>query len=352
MLVKSLNQKGCEVVNSQNDARAFWVQEPGKGELVAMQLPTPKTDEILVRTLFSAISLGTERLVFRGDVPVSQRLAMRAPFQDGHFPGPVKYGYSNVGKVEAGPRNLLGHIVFCLYPHQDRYVVSAKSAVPVPAEVPAARAVLAANMETAINGLWDAPPVIGSKVIVVGAGVVGCLMAYLAGRIPGVEVQLVDTNPEKRAVADALGVRFSGTNSVVGEADLVIHASGAPEGLNTALQFAGFEATVLEMSWFGARIVPLSLGESFHSKRITLRSSQVGAIGATQRPRWSKHRRLVLALELLADDALDCLLSGQSRFGDLPVTMERLAMEPSSELCHRIVYPGADADIFASKEGK
>jgi len=338
-------------VNSQNDARAFWVQEPGKGELVAMRLPAPKTDEILVRTLFSAISLGTERLVFRGDVPASQRLAMRAPFQDGHFPGPVKYGYSNVGKVEVGPKKLLGHIVFCLYPHQDRYVVPAESAVPVPAEVPAARAVLAANMETAINGFWDAPPAIGSKVIVVGAGVVGCLMAYLAGRIPGVEVQLVDTNPDKGAVADALGAQFAETNSVTGEADLVIHASGAPEGLNAALQFAGFEATVLEMSWFGAQTVPLSLGESFHSKRITLRSSQVGAVGATQRPRWSNRRRLALALDLLADDALDCLLSGQSRFGDLPVTMERLAIEPSSELCHRIVYPGADADIFASKEG-
>ncbi len=217
-------------MNNQNDAHAFWVQEPGKGELVAVQLPTPETGEILVRTLFSAISLGTERLIFRGDVPASQRVAMRAPFQDGNFPGPVKYGYSNVGKVEEGPRDLLGQTVFCLYPHQDRYVVSAKSVVPVPAGVPTPRAVLAANMETAINGFWDVPPVVGSKVIVVGAGVVGCLMAYLAGRIPGVEVQLVDTNPEKETVADELGVQFADAGSVAGEADLVVHASGAPEG--------------------------------------------------------------------------------------------------------------------------
>ena len=337
-------------MNDQIFARAYWVQEPGKGELVAMPLAEPKAGEVRICTLFSGISLGTERLVFAGDIPVSQYQAMRAPFQDGEFPGPVKFGYANIGQIEEGPKNLLGSLVFCLYPHQDHYVVSLDDVVPVPKTVPAARAVLAANMETAINGLWDAPPVIGGKIVVVGAGVVGCLMAYLVSRVPGVDVQLVDIDLRKAAVAEALGVRFVSVDSVVGEADLVIHASGAPEGLNTALRLAGFEATVLEMSWFGTQTVPLPLGESFHVKRVTLQSSQVGMVGVMQRARWNRGRRLALALDLLADDVFDHLFSGQSQFEDLPTTMERLALDPSGELCHRIIYPGADTHVPECKE--
>ncbi len=173
-------------------ARAFWVREPGCGEIRTAAVPPAGPGEVLVRTLYSAVSRGTESVVFTGRVPSRLREVMRAPFQEGDFPGPVKYGYLNVGVVERGPEDLAGRTVFCLYPHQTRYVVPASAVVRVPDAVPAARAVLAGVMETAVNALWDAPPLVGDRIAVVGAGLVGCCVAAVMGRIPGVRVQLLD----------------------------------------------------------------------------------------------------------------------------------------------------------------
>jgi len=250
----------------------------------------------------------------------------------------VKYGYASVGRVEAGPAELLRRRVFCLHPHQDRYVVPANAVTPLPDAVPDARGVLAANMETAVNGLWDASPRLGDRIAVVGAGVVGCLVAALAARIPGVRVELIDTDPRRAAVATRLGCTFATPAQATGDADLVIHASGSGEGLATALGLAAFEATVLEMSWYGDRAVTLPLGEAFHARRLTLKSSQVGAVAPAQRARWSYRRRLALALELLAAPAFDILLTGQSPFADLPATLARLAEKPDGALCHVITY--------------
>lgn len=319
-------------------ARHFRVREPGVGEIVTAPLPSRQEGDVLVRARFSGVSRGTESLVFRGGVPESQREAMRAPFQEGDFPGPVKYGYASVGEVLEGPPALSGRDVFCLYPHQDRYVVPAVAVTPLPEGLPAERAVLAANMETAVNAIWDAAPGPGDRILVIGAGVVGSLTAYLSGRIPGAEVTLVDIDAGRAPVADRLGVGFSTELPVGAEADLVIHASGSPEALAGALAAAGPEATVLEVSWFGDRPVPLPLGEDFHARRLTLRSSQVGRIPPGRAPRWTHHRRMALALELLKDPALDVLLSGESDFEELPAVMERLANEPAGVLCHRIRY--------------
>src|SRR3712207_5947238 len=169
------------------DARAFWITYLGAGEIRPAALPEPGDGEVLVRTLHSGVSRGTETLVFRGGVPASQHAAMRAPHQEGDFPGPVKYGYLNVGVVERGPAGLTGRTVFCLYPHQTRYVVPAAAVVPVPAAVPAGRAVLAGVMETAVNALWDAAPLVGDRIAVVGGGLVGCCVAALAARVPAVD---------------------------------------------------------------------------------------------------------------------------------------------------------------------
>jgi threonine dehydrogenase-like Zn-dependent dehydrogenase len=320
------------------EGRAFWVGAPGRGELRRAVLPSPGPEDVLVRALASGISRGTEALVFRGHVPQSQHAAMRCPFQEGDFPAPVKYGYASVGVVEAGPAGLRGRRVFCLHPHQDRYVVPADAVLPVPDPVPDARAVLAANMETAVNGLWDAAPRLGDRIAVVGAGVVGALMAALAARLPGAQVAIVDVDPAREALAAALGCRFARPEQAQGEADLVIHASGSGEGLATALRLAGFEATVLEMSWYGDRPVAAPLGESFHAKRLSLRSSQVGAVATARRARRSRRQRLALALELLADPVFDRLLTGSSGFADLPRTMARLADDPQGTLCHVVRY--------------
>ena len=322
------------------DARAFWTVAPARGELREETLPVPGSDEVRVRARYGAVSRGTEAIVFRGEVPPSEHERMRAPFQAGDFPFPVKYGYIGVGEVETGPDALVGRTVFCLHPHQDRYVVPAAAVTVLPDTVPPARAVLAANMETAVNGLWDAGIGLGDRVAVVGGGVVGCLVAYLAGRVPGCEVELVDTNPARRAVADALGAGFASPEAACAEADLVVHASGDPHGLARALELAGREATVLEMSWFGERHATLALGGAFHSRRLVLRASQVGTLPAERRARWDYRRRLALALDLLKDPALDVLITGESDFRELPELMARLANAPGDTLCHRIRYDG------------
>jgi len=321
-----------------DDARAFWVAAPGRGEIRTETVGPPASGEVLIRTVYSGISRGTESLVFRGRVPPSEFERMRAPFQAGRFPAPVKYGYASVGEVEAGPPDLKGRFVFTLYPHQTRYVVPATAVHLLPVGTPPSRAVLAANLETAINGVWDARPLVGDRVSIVGAGAVGCMTAWLVSRIPGCEVELVDTNPIKAAVARALGVRFAGPENATGEADVVFHTSGAPAGLALALQVAAFEATVAELSWYGDQDVPLGLGQAFHARRLTITSSQVGNVAAAQRARWDTRRRMKLALRLLESPALDAIITGESDFEELPAVMERLSTSPGDTLCHRVRY--------------
>jgi threonine dehydrogenase-like Zn-dependent dehydrogenase len=320
------------------EARAFWVVAPGRGEIRRESLREVSHDEVVVQALFSGISRGTESLVFAGRVPDSERTRMRAPFQQGEFPAPVKYGYASVGRVDRGPDGIVGRTVFVLHPHQTRYIVPVSAAYVLPAGVPAARAVLAANLETALNGLWDARPHVGDRVVVIGAGTVGCLVAWLAAGSRGCNVQLVDINPVRARVAQRLGVSFALPTDAAREADVVIHASGSAEGLQLGLDVAGIEATVVEMSWFGDRQVSLPLGGAFHSKRLTIKSSQVGQIASVQRPRWDTRRRMEQALMLLTDATLDVLITGESRFDELPAVMAELAGAPGDVLCHRIMY--------------
>jgi threonine dehydrogenase-like Zn-dependent dehydrogenase len=309
------------------EARAFWLREPGAGEIRSVPLPLPGPDDVLVRTLFSAVSRGTETLVFRGEVPPDQYATMRAPFQEGDFPAPVKYGYLNVGVTSSG------QVVFCLYPHQTAYVVPASAVVPVPAGVPAGRAVLAGTVETAVNALWDARPRLGDRLTVVGAGMVGCCVALLAARIPGVDVQLVDTDPGRAS----LGVPFALPADARGGRDLVVHASATAAGLQTSLGLLAPEGTVIELSWYGDRSVGLALGGAFHSGRLTIRGSQVGTVA---RPDRTFSERLALALELLRDPAFDALITGESRFDELPDVLAALADGTLPALCHRISYEG------------
>lgn len=322
----------------QQEARAFWVAEPGRGEIRSERVEAPADGQVVVRTVYSGISRGTEALVFGGRVPDSERSRMRAPFQAGEFPAPVKYGYSSVGVVEAGPAALVGRSVFVLYPHQTRYVVPASAVHVLPEALPHSRAILAANMETAVNGLWDARPHIGDRIAVVGAGTVGCLAAWLAANVVGCNVQLVDVNPRRARTAAHLGVPFAEPAVAAREADLVIHASGAPTGLHTALDLAGWEARVIELSWFGDQAVTLPLGGAFHARRLSVIASQVGAVAPAQRARWDTHRRMALALELLQDDVFDGLITGETTFDTLPETMAALAGSPGDTLCHRVRY--------------
>ena len=327
-------------MSSEAEARAFWLREPGIGEIRPVTLPEPGRDEVMVRTLRSGVSRGTETLVFRGGVPPGQYAAMRAPFQEGDFPAPVKYGYLNVGTVEQGPEELHGRTVFCLYPHQSAYVVPARAVTVVPDDVPPARAVLAGTVETAVNALWDAGPLLGDRVAVVGAGMVGCCVARLLSRFPAVEVTLVDVDPGRAEVAAALGVGFALPADAPGGRDLVVHASATSAGLQRSLELLAPEGTVIELSWYGDDEVQLSLGGAFHSSRLGIRASQVGTVSPARAGRRTTADRLTLALELLRDPAFDALVTGQSHFSELPDVMARLSAGSLPALCHTITYDG------------
>jgi hypothetical protein len=346
------------------DATAFWVEAPGVGGLRRTDLGETPAGSVRIQALYSGISRGTEATVFHGRVPTESAPFMVAPFQEGTFPSPVKYGYASVGRVVEAPaaperrdppdpdetpnpgdtrtpsdRLQPGDLVFCLFPHQDHYVVPASAARKVPAGVPARRAVLAANAETALNAVWDAAIGPGDAVSVVGGGVLGSLIAWLAGDIPGTQVTLVDVRPDRAATATALGVRFALPADAPVEQDVVIHTSGSAAGLSTCLSLAGDEAVVLEVSWYGTNVVPVALGGAFHHRRLQLRSSQVGQLPPSRRPRWDYGRRMQTALALLVDPRLDVLLEDDVPFLDLPARMAALTADGAGGLCHPVRYP-------------
>lgn len=323
-------------------AAAFWTVAPGKGELRSARMEAGGSGLATVETRFSCVSRGTERVVYEGRVPVSEYERMRCPFQEGDFPGPVKFGYMNVGVVTVGPAELIERSVFALFPHQDRFQIAPDDLVPVPDGIPPARAAIAAQMETALNASWDADPEEGSSIAVVGAGVVGLLVAWELARAPGAKVIVVDTDPRKQPYADDLGLEFATPDAAgdtwSGRAGLVVHASGNPAGLRLALELAAFEARVLELSWYGDAEVALPLGQAFHARRLTLQSSQVGAVSPRYRGKISHRERLRMALSRLEDPVFDALLTGSTRFADMPVAMADILGGKEPQLCHLIDY--------------
>ncbi len=315
-------------------AKALWITGHAQTEIRDAILDR-HADDVEVRTLFTGISRGTERLIFEGQVPASEHETMRAPFQEGDFNFPVKYGYSAVGHVETGTRR--GQIVFALFPHQSRFCVPDSALTPVPGDVPPGRAVLGANMETALNITWDAQISIGDRVVVIGCGVVGALVGYLAAQITGTEVMLSDIDPGKASLALRLGCDFSVPDDLDLDADVVVHASASASGLEAAIAVAGTEARVIEASWYGSRNVDVPLGGRFHQRRLQLISSQVGRIPARHAARWTYQRRLAKALSLLADNRLDALISGETPFETLAADYGGILKNPST-LCHRVSY--------------
>jgi hypothetical protein len=324
---------------AEETAQALWYVAAGQAEIRREAVAVPADGEVRLRALHGALSRGTERLVCLGRVPESEFERMRAPHMGGTFPFPVKYGYATVARVEHGPADLIGRVVFALYPHQTVFTLPADAVIPIPPEVPPARAVLAANMETALNAVWDAAPGPVDRIAVVGAGVVGALVAWLCGRFPGAHVTLVDIDPARGNLAAALGVGFAPPEAAPRECDLVVHASGSPFGLATALGLAGNEATVLELSWYGAGEVAAPLGAAFHSRRLKLVSSQVGQVAPSHRPRWTHRRRLAAALDLLTDARLDALLAPAVAFAELPARLPKILGLDSGVLCQLIDYP-------------
>lgn len=331
---------GTSEVPDRTRAEALWYVGPGRAEIRGEQLAPLAPGHVRVRALHGAISRGTEALVLAGRIPEGEFERMRPPFMGGSFPFPVKYGYSVVGQVEDGPADLVGRTVFALHPHQSVFHVPAEAAVPVPDGVPPARATLAANMETALNAVWDAGPGPTARVAIVGAGVVGALVAFALRRlVSGAQVTLVDVIPSRAKLARAFGASFAAPDAAPPDCDLVVHTSASAAGLATALNLAGDEATVLELSWYGAGDVPVPLGGAFHSRRLRLVSSQVGKVAPSHRKDWTHRSRLELALKLTGEPELDLLIEPAVAFHDLPARLPQILAPLSGILCQRIDYP-------------
>lgn len=294
-------------------ARSFWITGKEKGELRETKLGARARDHVRVRMIVSGISRGTERLVWQGRVPASEHDRMRAPFQEGAFPFPVKYGYCAIGRIVEGPNS--GTRVFALHPHQDEFDLPENMAVPVPDDVPDTAAPLAAHLETAINALWDYPVRVGDRIAVIGLGAVGLCIANLVRRIPGADLVCVDPSPTAQARAKALGLVVTDRAQ---DRDLVFHTSATAAGLRTAIDAAGFEATIVELSWYGEGAVAAPLGGAFHAKRLTLAASQVGHVAPARRATRPHRARLELALRLLADPAYRLDLGAPIPFAELP----------------------------------
>ena len=326
-------------MTSSSEQRALWYVAPGRAEIRAEPAVAPAPGQARVRAVASALSRGTERLIFSGRVPESEYERMRAPFMSGAFPFPVKYGYAMVGQVEDGPAALKGRLCFALYPHQTGFNLPIENILPLPDGLPPERAVLGANMETALNAVWDGAPGPADRIAVVGAGVLGLLVARLCARMPGAQVTVVDINPARAAIVQAFGAGFAAPDAAPGDHDLVVHTSASAAGLATALRLAGDEATVLELSWYGADAVKIPLGDVFHSRRLKLVSSQVGKIAPSHRPRWDYRRRLSAALGLLNDPVLDALIAPPVAFADLPAKLPEILEPESGVLCQLIRYP-------------
>ncbi len=298
-------------------ARALWYVKPGLAELRTERLMPPKPGEARIQTTFSAISRGTERLVASGEIPQSEWPRMRAPLQVGDLPFPVKYGYSATGIVTAGADALLGRRVFVLHPHQDHFHTPEAMVLAIPDAIPDKRATLAANMETALNAHWDAGTGPGDRVLIIGAGIVGLLVAHLAKRICGHDVTIVDIDAGRADLAAKLGVRFASPSAVPKDNAIVFHTSATGAGLETAIDAAAFEARIIDLSWYGIRPVTIRLGGAFHSRRLQLISSQVGHVAPSRRAGTTHRDRLSKAMALLDDPALDALVSDEIDFDDL-----------------------------------
>ena len=322
----------------EHEAQAYWVTESGHGELRPEAIPTPGPNEALVRTLYSGVSRGTERVVHEGRVPERVADLMHAPHQEGDFPGPVKYGYLSVGVVEQGPDNWTGKTVFSLHPHQDFYVVPTSQLTAIPEGVPARRAVLTGIVEVAINALWEAGPRLGDRVAVVGGGLVGGVLATILRKYPLGRLQLVDADADKRNLAEKLNIDFALPDEAENDCDIVFHCSASNEGLKLSLQLAGDDSDVIELSWFADKEVTLPLGEDFHARRLTIRSSQVGAVALPRRHRRTNAQRLQLAAATLKDPLFDAFLSSECQFQNLPTTLVKLFEKPGG-FCHVVAYP-------------
>lgn len=335
-------QSGPAGADESGMAREYWTEAAGSGGIRAADIPAPGPGEVLIETEVSGISPGTETLVHRGQVPAEVADLMAAPHQLGTLDFPVSHGYLNVGVVRRGPAELLGRRVFTLSGHRSHLVVPESACHVVAAEVPSERALLAGVAEVGLNAVWESQASLADRIAVIGGGLVGLVTALLAARVSPARLQVIETDPRRRAAAGELGLDAVPPEQADGDNDVVLHTSATQQGLRRSLEITGDDATVVEMSWYGDRQPPVPLGADFHARRLRLLASQVGEVAVPKRHRRSRRQRLGAALGLL-DDRFDALVTGSSPLERLPKVMDDFAEGADwtrSQLLHVVTYQG------------
>jgi 2-desacetyl-2-hydroxyethyl bacteriochlorophyllide A dehydrogenase len=294
------------------EAVSVWLPRAREVELRRESVANVQPSDVRIAAIASAISHGTEMLVFRGLVP--EGLELDLPTLRGSFTFPIKYGYASVGRVvEAGADVgclAVGDAVFVHHPHQSTYVVPATMPIRLPDGLDPLLGVFLANVETAVNVVVDAAPRLGERVAVFGQGVVGLLITQLLRRTGVSQIVVVEPVAQRRDLALALGADVAlESGGSISDVDLAIEVSGNAAALDAALNSVAFGGTVVVASWYGTKTVPLMLGGAFHRRRLRIVSSQVSTIDAALQPRWTHQRRLALASQLLSELELTSLIT-------------------------------------------
>jgi 2-desacetyl-2-hydroxyethyl bacteriochlorophyllide A dehydrogenase len=339
-------------------SQQLWFTAPYSLEFREQELAEPGPDEILVRTLFSAISSGTEMLAYRGQLPRNLALdPSMAALENQATNYPLQYGYASVGRVEAAgdkvDKGMTGSHVFALQPHATHYLTKAGLVVKLPGSIAPEAAVFLANMETAVNLVLDAKPALGENVVVLGQGIVGLLVSAILSRFPLAAHFALDPLPLRRDKALMLGVEHAidpdnetalGTmqtalNRLPGQgADLVLELTGSPDALNLAVELCAYSGRIIVGSWYGSKPVTLDLGGRFHRERIKIISSQVSSISPELSGRWDRDRRFTTALGMIESVRPEQLITHRIAFGSAPEAYQLLDKSPETVLQTVLTY--------------
>ena len=316
---------------------SLWLENKNKPKIKKKLLrPSNKPNTLIIKTLYSGISKGTEKLVSSGFVGKDQYKIMKSPFQEGTFSFPIKYGYINVGKVINGPKKLLHKNTFALYPHQDLFEINSKEVQILNESNNPKKYLLTANMETAINIFWDTQASNKDKIVIVGMGSVGILTAYYFKLQNYKNVFICDSNLKKKKFATLLGLNFKDFKSIK-DIDVVINTTSNYQIINKSFNKLNLEGKIVEASWYGNKKGIINLGGNFHSKRLKLISTQVSNIPKYLSNKHNYKSRLKLAIKALSSNKLLKLVNTESHFNNLEEDYVSIINNPDS-IMHAIKY--------------
>ena len=297
-------------------SQSLWLIKKNKPKILSKDIYYKKNNKtVLVKTLYSGISKGTENLVARGKIHKSQFKIMRCPFQDGNFSFPIKYGYINIGEIIDGPISLTGKKIFTLFPHQTVFEISTKN-INLIKNKNAKKYLLTANMETAVNIFWDSQAKKNDRILIVGLGSVGLLTAYFFKLKGYKNLYVSDVNLSKKSIAKKLNLNFIHYNKI-NNLDCIINTTSNYDVLNNSFTKLNLDGKIIEASWYGEKVGKLNLGNEFHSKRLRIISSQVSNIPLHMQKKHNYRSRLKIAINALNDDKLLLLINSVSKFENL-----------------------------------